>query len=91
MPVDILVNIGASAAAGIIYGAVGYFKNKKQEEVFDGFDYGDFSVSVICSAAIGGAATYMGMTPDAFAASTTGVMVYQMVKKAISALFQKKK
>jgi len=83
---DVLIGTGYAALAGAIYGVVGYFKNKKQEDYFKGFNAVDFAVSVLGSAVIGGIASYMGLSPTEVAAGPIGVFVYQFVRKLIKAI-----
>jgi len=70
-----------SAVAGGIYAFVGYFKNKRREEYFEGFDLGGFLSTVVGSAVIGGISAYAGVAPDAIASSAIGVAVYQTLRK----------
>ena len=83
---EILIAIGGAALAGGVYGLIGYFKNKKQEEAFEGFDTNSFLVNVVGSAIIGGVAAYQGLTPDAVTASALGAFIFQLVRKALKAV-----
>lgn len=75
-----------SAIAGGIFAVCGYFKNKKQKDYFVGFDFKAFLVTVIGSAAIGGASAYTGLAPDALTSSAFGVALYQFLRKALAAI-----
>jgi len=84
---DLLVTVAWSAIAGAGYGLVGYFKNKKQENLFEGFDINTFIPTIVGSAVIGGGAAYSGVTYDVMSASMFGVVVYQFLRKAVKAIF----
>lgn len=89
---DVLIeDVLLSAGAGAVFGIVGYFKNRKQESYFDGFDVKSFATTVACSAIIGAGAKYSGVTPDAFSASAVGVVVTQFIRKLIGSFKTKKK
>jgi len=89
MPLEeVLVSIGSAALAGGLFGLVGYFKNKKQEEAFEGFDAKAFFVSVVGSAVVGGIASYMGVAPDVVSSGAIGIAVFQGLRKLAEAIFK---
>ena len=72
--------------AGGVYAFVGYFKNKKNDQLFDGFNSGSFIVTVAGGAIIAGVASYMGVTPDVVSSGLIGPFVYQFLRKAVKSL-----
>jgi len=85
---EIIYHIGGAAVAGALYGIVAYFKNKKQEDFFKGFDKVSFFTGVAGSAVIGGIAAYTGTTPDVISSSTLGPFVFQFVRKVIKSFIK---
>jgi hypothetical protein len=87
---DMLVGIGAGALAGAVYGLTGYFKNKKQEDMFEGFNSQQFSISVVGSAVCGAMASYTGASFDAVSAGAFGVVIYQVISNIFKSIFKTK-
>ena len=87
---ELLISIGTAALAGGIYGLVGYFKNKKQDDLFEGFDSKMFFVSVAGAAIIGGIASYQGVTPDAISSGLIGPFIFQFLRKVYDTVTAKK-
>jgi hypothetical protein len=83
---DVLASIGVAAIAGATYGLIGYFKNKKQEKAFAGFDKTEFITSILGSAVIGGLASFMGLSPDVVTDMAIGPFIFQTIRKALQAL-----
>jgi len=83
---DVLVSVALAGTAGATYGLIGYFKNKKQEEAFVGFDKTEFLTSVLGSAVIGGIASFMGLSPDVVTDMAIGPFVFQAIRKALQAI-----
>ena len=83
--------IGASilsgAIGGILYGVVGYAKNKK--DITNEFDITSLATTVLGSAVIGAASAYMGLPYDAVANGAFGVFFTQITKKIISILLNR--
>ena len=79
-----LVGAGVGALGGIVYGLVGYFKEKQRGKEFEGFKWESFLSTVLVAAIIGAAASYTGLTPDALSTSAFGVVVTQLVKKLVN-------
>ena len=78
--------IAVAALAGGVYALTGYFKNKKQDNLFEGFDLKSFIVTVAGGVIIGGIASYMGVLPDAISSGLIGPFVYQFLRKAVKSL-----
>ena len=87
---DLLIGIGAGALAGAIFGLTGYFKNKKQEDMFEGFDTQKFAISVGGATVCGAIASYTGIAFDEVSAGAYGVIVYQLVSNIVKSIFKKK-
>lgn len=81
---EIAIGIGTAALAGAVYGFVGYFKNKKQEDIFVEFDLKAFLTGVVGAAAMGGFAVVGGVTPEMTV--FVGPIVFQTLRKAFKAL-----
>lgn len=85
---DVLISAGTGFAGGIIFGLVGYFKNRKQTEYFSGFEHKKFFVAVLGSGIIGAAASYTGVAPNEFASGMYGVLIMQALRKLARAIFK---
>ena len=74
----------ASAAAGLLYAALGY---ARQQEVFD---YKRFSVTVALSILIGSGMALGGIAPDnPLTAGTVSIAVGSLIKKGFQALWNR--
>lgn len=83
-------SIVAGAIAGASYGLLGYFKNKKANEVIPLFTDPGFKfdwISILSSIAgaglIGGLAAYLGQTPDFVRDGAFGLLLTQFIKKMV--------
>lgn len=81
MSYELLYSVGGAALAAAAFGAISYFKNKKKDTLFKGFDKVKFSVSVVGAAIIAGAAAYSGVSPDVMANSAMAPLLYQALRK----------
>ena len=87
---DLIVGVGVGLASGFVYGLIGFFKNRKQENMFEGFDVKKFSTSVLTCTLVGGASFYLGITPDAVTTGAFGICITEVVRKVVGMVFKKK-
>lgn len=83
---DMVMSIISGALAGLIYGGMGYFRNRNTADMFDGFKWKSFGSTVVGSAVFGAFAAYSGLAYDEIAASAMGLAFTQFLKSLISYL-----
>ncbi len=90
---DIIMAAAVGGLAGAVYGFVGYFKNKNTDDMFKGFEWENFGITVVGSGLVGAGAGYSGLAYDVYSASVYGVVITQFVRAAFAgakAYFDKK-